>query len=861
MTGAQRLPLWFIEGMAEYLSIGPVDPQTAMWLRDAMREEELPTIADLNDPQYFPYRWGHAFWSYVAGKWGDGVIREMLTVGGTAGPGEAIEQVLGITSEALSEEWQATIRGAYEPILKATTPPEDSGRLVLERDGGGNLNIGPALSPDGRWIAFLSERSQFSIDLYIADSATGNVVHQLTSTATDPHVSSLQFIHSAGGWDAESRRLVIATVTAGRPALAVFDAESGRSQREFPIDAVDEIFNPTWSPDGDAIAFTGMARGLTDLYVLDLESASLRRLTNDPYADLQPAWSPDGRRIAFATDRFSTRLETLDIGPLRLAVIDPESGRVEAVPSFATGKSMNPQWAPGGQALYFLSDHDGITNVYRTTLADGTLVRLTNLSTGVSGITSTSPALSVASQSGLAAFSAYDGGNHRIFALDTGEAPVVSVSSPAAVTLPPAAVLPAIERRPSDVVRLLGDALFGLPPAQEYEVAEYTPKLTLEAIGQPTIAIGADRFGAAIGGGMGFYFGDMLGNRSLVTSVQLNAGLSSNFSWKNTGIQALYANQSKRLTWGVLGGQTPYLSGGILQGTGTINGEPAQIDQSIIDRQTDRNVSGLLTYPFSRAQRVEFQAGMSQLSFDRVIETEAYSLRTGQLLVRETQDEPIADSLSQVTSSAALVYDTSVFGATSPLQGQRYRFEAAPTFGGIDFVSLLADYRRYVMPAPFYTLAGRVMHYGRYGSGSEDQRLFPLFLGYPSLVRGYDLNSFGTADCGDSPTGGCPLSDRLFGSRVLVGNLEWRFPLMRPFGATSYGNVPIDVALFADGGVAWNRGDRPAIFGGDRDGVSSVGVTLRANMLGFAIGQFDFTRPLQRRSQGWVFQFTLAPGF
>ena len=85
------------------------------------------------------------------------------------------------------------------------------------------------------------------------------------------------------------------------------------------------------------------------------------------------------------------------------------------------------------------------------------------------------------------------------------------------------------------------------------------------------------------------------------------------------------------------------------------------------------------------------------------------------------------------------MFDTSNFGATSPVQGQRYRFEAAPTFGTVNFTSLLADYRRYFMPAPFYTLAARVMHYGRYGGGGEDDRLFPSIIGYPKLVRGYDV--------------------------------------------------------------------------------------------------------------------------
>jgi outer membrane protein assembly factor BamA len=101
------------------------------------------------------------------------------------------------------------------------------------------------------------------------------------------------------------------------------------------------------------------------------------------------------------------------------------------------------------------------------------------------------------------------------------------------------------------------------------------------------------------------------------------------------------------------------------------------------------------------------------------------------------------------------------------------------------------------------------------------------------------------------------------GSRLLVGNLEFRFPLLRPFGASPgmYGPLPVEVAFFADGGVAWSRGAKPEFFGGQAEHVSSVGVAFRVNLMGFAVGEFDVTRPLQRKSQGWVFQFHLSPGF
>jgi Tol biopolymer transport system component len=860
-SGAEALPLWFIEGMAEYLSIGPVDPNTAMWLRDAVAQDKLPTISDLNNPKYFPYRWGQAFWAYVAGRWGDDAVRRMLNQGTAAGSAEvAIERVLNMKEKDLSADWQAAIRSAYQPILATTTPPNEVGHLLTDEKAGGDLNVGPSLSPDGKWIAFLSERGLLSIDLFIADAATGRVVHKLTSTSTDQHTSSIQFIYSAGGWDATSKRIAIGTVTGGHSALSIFDAESARKDREIELPTLDEIFNPTWSPDGNSVAFTGMSRGLTDLYVYDLEAEQLRALTNDAYAELQPSWSPDGRLIAFATDRFSSDMPTLAFGAYHLATIDPATSVVQEVAAIPNAKNINPQWAPDSSALYFIADKDGISNLFRVALEGGVINQVTNVGSGLSGITGTSPALSVASKSGMAAFSVYQAGHYEIYTLD--QATIDAQRAPAANTAPRvnAAALPPLDRQPSEVAAQLADATTGLPPVAENPVDPYKPHLSLQGVGQPTVAVGVDRFGAALGGGISFSFGDMLGDQNLSVAVQVSSGLSTSFSAKNTAVQAAYLNRKSRWNWGFVGGQIPYLSGGAQSGIGTINGVQAQVNQSVIYRQTELSGAGVIAYPFNRAQRVEFQTGISRISFDQVVRTQAFSLRTGQLISDNTTETSLADSLTMATTSAALVYDSSSFGATSPVQGQAYRFEVTPTFGSIQFASALADYRRYFMPARFYTIATRVLHYGRYGSGGDDPRLRPLFIGYPNLVRGYDINTINEAECVANATSTCPTVDRLMGNRLLVGNLEFRFPLLRPFGGM-YGPVPLEFALFADGGVAWNNGQKPAFLGGDRDGVSSVGVALRANLLGFGVGEFDFSRPLQRIGQGWVFQFNFSPGF
>src|SRR5581483_3973185 len=116
--------------------------------------------------------------------------------------------------------------------------------------------------------------------------------------------------------------------------------------------------------------------------------------------------------IAFATDRFTTSLDTLTIGDYRIALIDPNTGAIEPLRAFTNGKNINPQWSPDGTALYFVSDRDGIPNLYREIVASGDIAQITNVGTGLSGITSTSPTLSVSASTGLAAFSVYESGKY-----------------------------------------------------------------------------------------------------------------------------------------------------------------------------------------------------------------------------------------------------------------------------------------------------------------------------------------------------------------------------------------------------------------------------------------------------------------
>jgi hypothetical protein len=601
------------------------------------------------------------------------------------------------------------------------------------------------------------------------------------------------------------------------------------------------------------VAFSAQAGGWTDLFTVDVASGALHRLTHDAYADLQPAWSPDGRTLAFVTDRFSTDTSDLQAGPYQLARFDIASGAISKLPAFPGAKHLNPQWSPDGRGLYFVSDRGGIDNVYRLDLGAGTTTQVTNLFIGASGITAASPVISVAQRSGTLVFTAYDSTGYRLYAISD---PAVLAGRPLTTLGVDAAALPSGGRAPTDLVTRLEDARTGLPPAGAGNVTDYRGKLSLDYVAQPYLTVGSSTFGTFVGGGATLVWSDMLGDQNLITGLQVNGGL------KDIGGVLAYQNQRRRLNWGVAAQQVPSLIGSFAAGPSTLNGQPVFIEQEDRFRQTVRSLTGFAAYPLSRVQRIELSAGGQRISFDRELKTRVFDPTGTQLLLDTTESLPTPNALNLGVGSIALVYDNSYFGATSPILGSRYRFEVDPTLGSLRMVSVTADYRRYLMPVRRLTIAGRVLHAARYGADAEDPVLFPLFLGSQQLVRGYNIGSFSAAECPASGTS-CPVFDRLVGSRILVGNVEARFPLLGVLGIGGgyYGGLPIEAALFADAGIAWNRADQASLFDVRRQAVTSAGAALRMNLFGFAVAELDYVKPFQRPDKGWYWQLSVSPGF
>jgi Tol biopolymer transport system component len=861
-----RLPLWFVEGMAEYLSIGSEDPNTAMWMRDAVRSiKKLPNLGGLQNPKYFPYRWGQALLAYIGGRWGDQTIGEMLRAAGRKGSIEnAIRNTLNIGPDSLIADWHQSLHSTYDPVMVLTdTAYANANLLVSKKKGGGELNVSPVLSPDGQKMIFFSEKSLFAIDLYLANANTGKIEKKLTSIELDPHFQGIEFINSAGAWDPKGEKVVFGSLVKGLPELTIVNIKKDEIEKEIRFRKLGEILHPSWSPDGNSIIFSAQSGGESDLYLYDLAKSEFQQLTNDMYCELQPHWSPDGKQVVFVTDRFTTSLKTYNSGNYELAILDLGTKQITRLPIFKSGKHLNPQWSRDGQNLYFISDLNGITNLYRYNIPSGQAFQITNYYTGISGITSLSPAISVAGEPEKAIFSTYQNSDYDIYSITDKDAligqPVQPDSLVSLTYLDPGQLPP--DNRTNDLVdSLLGHVHLGLEPDSTFKIKPYRPKFSLDYVGQPFLFAGANRYGAGIGGGVSLYFSDMLGNHSLGTMFQLQADQIS------TDIAAAvgYINQKSRWDWGGTIQQIPYIYDAYAAGLAYQDSNWVYVEQQERFREIDREAAFFTAYPFNQAARLEFTGGYRNVTFRDNLVTWIYDPVSGVQLQKKKQSLPAPGAINMGIGSVAFVYDYSTFGATGPLLGQRYRFEVGPNYGNIKYYTLLADYRRYFMPVRPFTLAFRLMHYGRYGQDSEDFRLLPLYIGYQYFIRGYSAGSFSVTEAGKPGQKGYRAYNSLFGSRLLVGNVELRFPPLGilKLGSGYYGYLPLELALFYDAGVAWFHGEKPDFLkGGHQLTDKSYGISARLNLFGFAIGQVSFVNPVDRPQKGWFWQFDLLSGF
>jgi Tol biopolymer transport system component len=845
-------PLWFIEGMAEYLSRGSLEPDSSLWLRDAVLSGRLPEAVGTAARDLSPYLFGHAFWSYLGTRFGDDIVEQSLKPGKKQRRlKDRMRHATGEDLETLYRDWRTAVTAEHEDAR------EGKDRFpIWSRD---SMQIGPSVSPDGSQAVFFSERDRLSLDLFLSDVRTGQVIRRLATTAASAKFDSLQPLRSAGAWSPDGRWFAFAAVRQGRAALLIVDVGQGTGDREIVFSTLGQVLSPTWSPDGRRIAFSALAGGWTDLYVTEVASGSLRQLTDDAFADFQPAWSHDGRSIAFVTERFSSDLSTLTVGRPQLAILDVATNLARRVDLGLAGTQLNPQWSPGDRDLYFVGDVDGAANVLRVDLESSVVRRVTHVSTGVSGITPTGPALSVSADGSTIAFTVYRNGRPRLVLLDRAKADANEHSIEGTYTI----AAPAAD---SDggfgrINRLLADHSTGLPDVEAMRGFDYRPRLQLEGIGQPYLSSGGGPFGTFVRGGGALMFADMLGERKLGAAVQIGNRL------RDAAFELRYVNQERRWTWGAVAELEPGIARFRVSEAIEHAGEAALRKQTEYFQRMQLRGAALLSYPFSRGLRVEMFAGVRHAVYHSDQQLQISSMATGRVLESEQVEARGGAPTTVAEAGAALVRDTTVFGPTGPLMGSRYRLEVAPAAGDLMYTTVVADVRRYLMPVRPFTVAMRLVHTARYGEDGNDPRLMPSYLGSSYFVRGHrqDLRY-----CRPDSTRVC--GDDLLGNRMLVGNLEVRFPI---WGLLSrqieYGMFPLDAFFFADGGMisgfgsgdpgsGSSAGSRLQVPGSRQTRISAVGGGIRANAGGLPL-EVGWIRALDGPRPRWQFDLGFRVGF
>lgn len=195
-------------------------------------------------------------------------------------------------------------------------------------------------SPNGKKVLFYKESDDDGA-LYLADSNGSNE-------------SRLPFLAGNMDWSPDSTRIIY-QYGLENSDIFLYDIGSGHTVKTVENPAFDG--DPTFSPDGQSIAFVSDRDGNPEIYLQNLDGTDLRRVTNHPAQDAFPTFSPDGTQLAFNSDREDENREVY------LMNIDG-SGIQRLTNSRSDDETYPGCWSPDGTQLLFTSDRSGKDNIY-----------------------------------------------------------------------------------------------------------------------------------------------------------------------------------------------------------------------------------------------------------------------------------------------------------------------------------------------------------------------------------------------------------------------------------------------------------------------------------------------------------------
>lgn len=810
-----QLPLWFNEGLAEYEAL-QWDTNSDMFLRDATVHENLPPINRLNG--YFAYRGGQSIWWYIVRKYGEQKIGDILNrIKSTRSVDAGFRGAIGINLEELTERWQKDQKVLYWPdIAKREEPAEYARRLTDHKKDGGFYNTSPAISPQGDKVAFITNRNDF-FDVFLMSASDGTILEKLVDGQQTNDFEELHLLTPGITWSPDGKRIALATKAGEEDAILLLDVDGGEPEKL--LFGLDGIFSVDWSPDGNKLAFVGNRNHQSDIYVYTLDSRQLVNMTDDIFSDSDPAWSPEGNTVYYASDRNSTlqatgevQMHEFDYHQLDLYAIDSATKAVRRVTNWPESDETSPVVSADGRKLLFVSDRNGINNIYELTLETGAFRPVTNSLSGVYQ-------LSLSKDGNKLAFSSLNNSGFDLFLMRNPFDRDVKMAE-----LEPTEFF---KRREKE--RLLAQGV------EDIAVPQALDTTTQDSAGLYGGDVQIDFSAYAPGEGSG---DNVPGDSSIAQLPKIAGNIDEEGKFK---VNRYKLNFSPDIVYGNAGYDTFYgVSGSTVMAFSDLLGDhqivfvtnlqldlknsdyglqylylPERIDYGFAGFHSARFVllddiyGGSLyrfrtfgfslsaSYPIDRFNRVDFGLNWFNVNKENLDEV----------------SEPVQKRTTLVPS-LGYTHDTVIWGYTAPVNGSRYSFNlfGTPKLGanGLSFINVTGDYRTYLRLGRNYTLALRLAGGGSFGRnpqkfviGGVDGWINRTFeTGYVPLENAEDYLFLQTG----LPLRGYNYSAAI-GSRYGLFNFEFRYPL---FAFLQAGPLPIGLqsiagAMFFDMGAAWNR--------------------------------------------------------
>ncbi|MEW6194433.1 MAG: peptidase MA family metallohydrolase [Bacteroidota bacterium] len=877
-----QLPHWFMEGSAEYLSQG-WETNTDMFIRNAIISESLPDINQLSG--YLGYRGGQSVFKYISDTYGRQKIGELINKIQAHGSFEAaLKSAIGIDLEQLSERWKKSLKKEYWPdIATREDPDEFAKRLTNNKKTIGFYNMSPAISPQGDKIAFISDRDIY-LDVYVMDANDGKILKKVIESGKTFDFEELNLLHPSLTWSPDNKKIALSSKSGGFDVITIIDTETEDSY-ELPFQFLG-VESVNWSRDGEKIAFNAHKSNQSDIYVYNFETESLDNITNDIFSDFDPVWTPDGKRILFSSDR-GDYLTDNKLGTdfmmsshkythLDLYLIDNDTRDVERVTNFPLSDERATAISPAGNEIVFISDMNGINNIYRKSILakEGKTIeslKSVPLTNSISDLTQ----LSVSYDGKKMVFSAlYDMG-YNIFMLNNPfEATVKSDS------LVPTNYMSSLITNSREEPKLFFDdtpkqIVDTITVAETEEAAAdstghnriiFTGQYVSDEEEKPDSSQ-ADYSRYVFGATNAESDSTRIEKRNQLFSEKLdtNGNFLVNRYKINFSPDLIYANAGYSTLYGLLG--TTVLSFSDVLGNHRLIG--------ITSLQVDIKNSdyGLAYYYLENRLDIGFEAfHMARFLYrNGYYGSELYRFRNfgavaslsypisrfyridGSLSYMSVTAENLdnisvpSDKATYIVPAVGFVHDNVLWGYTSPIEGTRYRLSAFgnPGIGNSkqSFFSFVWDYRTYMRF--WFDNAFVVRLSGGYSGGANPQR---FFVGGTDnwINRNFATNNIPVEDASDFafltpalPLRGYDYAEKI-GSKYSLLNLELRMPLIRYLLT---GPLPLFFqnilgTVFIDAGSAWDDSKKLQFFAKDefdntvtKDLLIGTGVGLRVYLL------------------------------